>query len=130
MKARGTILRWIGIIGICCSSLCFLALPLLLILLPTSGFGWIHSETLTRSMLLMFLAMFLTGSVSSFRMHGRWGPFVAALLGAVVLAATAWHALPPQAGWAGLAALAATWAYDRKLMWNHHHHQQQGHGPG
>lgn len=120
MKRPGTLWRLAGLFGICCSSLCFLALPLLLLWLPASGFGWLHNETLTRSMLLMFLAMFLAGSTSSFRMHRSWPPVLLAFLGASALIATAWHGVRPWAGWLGLATLAATWAYDQHLMRVHH----------
>lgn len=110
--------RWrlASLIGVGCSSLCFLALPLLALLLPARSFGWIHNETLTRSMLVMFLGMTLWGSATSFRHHRRPGPAVLAIAGAVVLAAGAWGMLPLVAGWSALAALAAGWFWDMRLL--------------
>ncbi len=113
--------RWrlASLIGVGCSSLCFLALPLLALLLPAKSFGWIHNETLTHAMLVMFLAMGLWGSVTAFRHHRHLGPGGLAAAGAAVLAAAAWDWVPPAAGWAALGALTAGWVWDRSLLKKH-----------
>ena len=120
--------RLASLIGICCSSLCFLALPLLLLWLPATGFGWLHNEALTRGMLLMFLAMFLAGSVNGFKHHRRPTPLILASSGAVLLISTAWQLLPFWIGWLALAALIAAWLHDKNLMQGmHHEHPLRGH---
>lgn len=108
--------RLASLIGIGCNSLCFLALPLLVLWLPTAGFGWLHNETLTKIMLYMFLAMFLAGSTISFTHHGRPTPGLLALSGALLLIGTSWHAFPFWTGWLALALLIAAWLHDKNLM--------------
>lgn len=110
--------RWrlASLIGVGCSSLCFLALPLLALLLPAKSLGWIHNETLTRAMLVMFLAMALWGSAMAFRHHRRWGPGALAVAGAAGLIAGAWRAVLPAAGWSAFAALTAGWVWDMRLL--------------
>lgn len=110
--------RWrlASLIGVGCSSLCFLALPLLALLLPAKSLGWIHNEALTRAMLVMFLVMALWGSATAFRHHRRPGPGGLTVAGAAVLAATAWGLAPPAAGWSAFAALAAGWIWDMSLL--------------
>jgi hypothetical protein len=110
--------RWrlASLIGVGCSSLCFLALPLLALLLPAKSLGWIHDETLTHTMLVMFLAMALWGSVRAFRHHRSLGPGGLAVAGAAGLAAAAWDLAPSAAGWPALAALTAAWIWDMRLL--------------
>lgn len=108
--------RAVSLIGVGCSSLCFLALPLLLLWLPASGFGWLHNEPLTRAMLLMFLAMFLFGSVLASRIHGRLAPGLVSLAAALILAGRAWRLVEAWLGWLALAAITAAWAWDRRLI--------------
>lgn len=108
--------RVLSIVGIGCSSLCFLALPLLLIWAPAVGFGWLHNETLTRGMLLMFLAMSLGGSFGSYRVHRRLAPGLVALAGALILIGGAWHVVRHWLGWPALAAIAVAWAWDQRLI--------------
>ena len=110
-------LRLLSLIGVGCSSLCFLALPLLVLWVPASS--WFHNERLTRAMLLMFLAMSLAGSYSAFRHHRRLGPGACALSGAGFLIIVAWGGLPGPVGWIGLALLFAAWIWDQRLIREH-----------
>ena len=112
MKGWG---RVVSLIGVGCSSLCFLALPLLA-LWPMSALGWIHNENLTRGMLIMFLAMSLYGVARAYQRHGDPKPGVGALIGAAALVITAWGGVPPVIGWAALAPLAAVWLWDMQLL--------------
>lgn len=107
-------LRVLSLLGVCCSSLCFLALPLLAVWVPASS--WLHNETLTRLMLAMFLLMALGGGYAAYSHHGRRGPGICALLGAGLLVCAAWGAWPVPAGWSGLALLIAAWLWDLLLM--------------
>lgn len=121
--------RWrvLSLVGIGCSSLCFLALPLLLIWAPAVGFGWLHNETLTRGMLLMFLAMSLAGSFGAYRVHRRLAPGLMALTGAFILIGGAWHVVRHWLGWLALAAIAAAWAWDQRLIKGAHHAHDHSH---
>lgn len=112
--------RIISFVGICCSSLCFLSLPLVAFMVPY-GFGWLHNERLTRVMLLMFLAMSLIGTAGVYVAHHRRGPVVAAFLGAGLLVGTAWGFFPPTIGWLSLVFLSAAWIWDWQLMKFGHH---------
>jgi hypothetical protein len=107
-------LRLFSLAGVACSSLCFLALPLIALWVPASS--WLHNERLTRAMLLMFLAMALFGGYSAFRHHGRAGPGACALAGSAILIVVAWNGLAGPAGWLGLALLFAAWLWDWRLM--------------
>lgn len=119
----------LGLVGVGCSSLCFLALPLVALWLPLSRFGWLHDETLTRAMLLMFLAMSLMGTSAAFLAHRKSGPLLCAACGALLLTGTAWGRLSAAIGWLGLGALIAAWYWDRRLMQvEHHEHQEGRHG--
>lgn len=108
--------RLASLIGVGCSSLCFLALPALALLFPARALGWIHNEALTRAMLATFLAMALWGSTAAFLHHRRPGPAGLAVAGAAVLAASAWGLAPPVAGWPALAILAAGWLWDMRIL--------------
>ena len=111
--------RMISVLGICCSSLCFLSLPLAAFLVPY-GFGWLHNETLTRTMLAMFLAMSLAGTIGAFFAHRHSGPGFCALIGAGLLAGTAWRLFPPLIGWLSLVLLITAWIWDWRLMRHSH----------
>lgn len=111
--------RWQNVLsfaGVCCSSLCFLALPLIALWLPARGFGWLHNERLTRAMLLMFLAMTLAATLTAYRVHRKAGPGICAAAGSLALLGTAWGFLSTAAGWAALAALGAALFWDRRLL--------------
>lgn len=113
--------RVLSLIGIGCSSICFLALPLLLIWAPAAGFGWLHNETLTRTMLLMFLAMSLAGSLAAYQAHHRRAPGLAASAAALILVGGAWHLVRPWLGWLALAGIGAAWVWDQRLLKRVHH---------
>lgn len=119
--------RVLSLIGIGCSSLCFLALPLLLIWAPAVGFGWLHNETLTRSMLLMFLAMSLAGSFGAYRAHKSPWPGCISLAGALILVGAAWHLAAHWLGWPALAGIAAAWVWDQRLVKEAHHAHDHSH---
>lgn len=118
--------RIISFVGICCSSLCFLSLPLAAFLVPY-GFGWLHNETLTRVMLLMFLAMSMAGTVGAFLTHRRRGPGICAFLGSGLLAGTAWRLFPPPIGWLSVVLLLAAWIWDWLLTRGNHHEHMASH---
>lgn len=107
------LLRLLSLVGVGCSSLCFIALPLIALWIPASS--WLHNERLTRAMLVMFLAMALTGAYSAYRHHGKALPAACALAGAALLLAVAWGTLPPPAGWAGLVLLFGASLWDWRL---------------
>lgn len=106
-------LRVAGLIGAFCASLCFLALPLLVLWVPMSS--WLHDERLTRAMLIMFLAMTLLGTYGAYRRHRKAAPSLCGLAGALLLVLAAWHAVATAAGWAGLLLLVGAALWDRKL---------------
>ena len=106
----------IGLIGISCTSLCMLGIPLLATLLAALGLPNFLSEKLMMGMLLMFLVMFGTGTYSAFRHHHQLAPGVLAGLGTVILISASAMVVPMKAGWAALALFAAAWIWDAKLM--------------
>ncbi|MBI4341650.1 MAG: MerC domain-containing protein [Candidatus Omnitrophica bacterium] len=110
--------RWrlISLIGLGCSSLCALGLPLLVLWLPAMGLGWLLNDWLMRAMLIMFLAMYLGGVWVAFRHHRRFAPAMAGVVGAAMLIGTAWHWLPHRAGWLAMGALLAGWVCDQRLL--------------
>lgn len=118
--------RWwsaASLAGVCCSSLCFLGLPLLAMWASALGLGWLSSDGVMRAMLLMFLAMFGVGMVGAYRVHRRRGPAVAAVMGFLLLAGTAWHKLPHAFGWLALGLLVFAWLWDWRLVKRGQHHE-------
>jgi hypothetical protein len=111
--------RWgriVSLIGVGCSSLCFRALPLLVLWLPAFALGWLHNEKLTRGMLLMFLAMSLFGTVRAYQQHGDPKPGIVTLIGAALLVGAAWGDVRPIGGWLAMATLVAAWLWDMRLL--------------
>lgn len=104
-----------SLVGIFCSSLCFLGIPLLLSLAPFLAMDWLKNDSLMRIMLVMFLVMFAIGSISAFRAHRRKIPGILALFGACLLIAASLHAVIKQAGWLGFFCLIVSWFLD--LYW-------------
>lgn len=116
--------RWwrvTSLVGICCSSLCVVGLPLLSVWLPATFLGWVHNDRLARAMLVMFLVMALGGAASSFRHHHNRGPAALAVAGALALAAATWRTAPAVVAWLALAALISGGIWDWRLMRNVHH---------
>ncbi len=111
-----------GLIGLCCSSLCMLGLPLLMVWLATVNLGWLTHEALARGMLVMFLGMYGVGAFGAFRRHRRWGPTVLAVVGGSLVVGTTWHALPRVVGWLALGMFAAAWIWDMRLLKRCHEH--------
>lgn len=105
-----------GLVGVCCSSLCFLGLPLLAMGSSALGLGWLLNDTLMRIMLLMFLAMYGAGNIGAFLIHRRRGPGMVACLGAILLVGVAWHKFSPWAGWLALGSLLGVWWWDWCLV--------------
>lgn len=117
--------RWINaasVVGVFCTSVCFLGLPLLLFWVPAVGLGWLHNEWIVRSMLLMFLAMFGAGAAGAFREHRDPRPGITAAVSAAVLIGTAWHRAPVAAGWLAMAGIVAAWSWDWRLLKRQHVH--------
>ncbi len=114
-----------SLVGICCSSLCFLGIPLLLSLTPFLAMEWLQNDTLMRIMLVMFLVMFGIGSVGAFRSHHRKTPGILALFGACLLIGTSLHSIPKQVGWLGLASLFVSWFLDLYWMRKIRHEQEK-----
>lgn len=105
-----------GLAGVCCASFCFLGLPLLAMWASALGLGWLSNDSVMRVMLIMFLAMYGTGSVSAYLAHRRASPGMTAIIGAVLSLGTAWHKFPHVAGWLGLAILLGAWFWDWRLV--------------
>ncbi len=108
--------RVTSLVGIGCSSLCVVGVPLLAAWLPATLLGWVHNDTLTRAMLVMFLAMALGGAAGAFRHHRHGGPAMLATAGALALAAATWRFAPMGAAWLGLVALVSGGIWDWRLM--------------
>lgn len=108
--------RTVHLIGLCCSSLCLLGLPVLGLWLSARGLGWLVNEWLTRTMLLLFLILYGVGMLRSFRHHKRRGSGVLAITSGSLLVGTAWHVLPPYAGWIALGGLIVSQMWDRRLL--------------
>jgi hypothetical protein len=91
-----------------------LGLPLLVLLLPAVGFGWLLSEGWMRGMLLMFLGMYGVGAWSAFRHHRRRSPGLVAVISGALLIGTSWHLVPRAAAWVALVGLALAWFLDQR----------------
>jgi uncharacterized membrane protein len=116
--------RWriVSLVGISCSSLCMLGLPLLAVWLPVMRLGWLLNEGIMRWMLMMFMLMFAAGVVSAYQRHRNRLPAIFAVIGGFLMIAVAWHALPHGAGWPGLVSVAVAWVWDWWLMRKNHRH--------
>lgn len=122
--------RWwnlANLFGVCCSSLCFLGLPMLIAAIPVVGFAWLLNETLMRVMLIMFLLMFAVAAIAAFRVHHRWGPSVVTICGSLVLIGMTWHLFPKQAGWLALIGMTGAWFWDFRLLKKAHHEPMASH---
>lgn len=115
--------RWrlLSLVGLCCTSLCVLGLPLVSLGVAAVGLDWRVPLWFMRTMLLMFLVMYGIGAVHAHRCHRRWGPGLSAIAGGVLLLGTTWHALPHIAGWLALVLLAVGWGWDVRLVIRAHH---------
>lgn len=105
-----------GLVGVCCSSLCFLGLPLLAMGLSVLGLGWLLNDTVMRAMLFMFLAMYGAGHIGAFLIHRRRGPGMVASLGGLLLLGVAWHKFPSWGGWLALGSLFGAWWWNWRLV--------------
>src|SRR3989338_391910 len=112
----------IGFIGLCCSSLCLLGLPLLIVWWPTLTLGRLHNEILIRTMSVMFLGMYGLGTFGAFRRHRRLAPLGLALIGGGLLLTAVWHGLPHLAEWLAFGILTLAWVWDWQLLRTHHGH--------
>jgi hypothetical protein len=80
-------LDWLGVMA---SSLCIAhcaLLPLLILVLPAAGMGWIASESLSRTAIAIAAVVAAVALVRGRRAHGRCGPLVIAALGVAALVA-------------------------------------------
>ncbi|MBK8871780.1 MAG: MerC domain-containing protein [Elusimicrobia bacterium] len=101
---------------VCCTSFCFLGLPILAIWTSALGLGWLSNNSVMRAMSPMFLAIYGVGSISAYLTHRRAGPGMTAIIGAVLSLGAAWHKFPHAAGWLGLAILLGAWFWDWRLV--------------
>lgn len=108
--------RTTSLVGICCSSLCFLGLPLLLLWGPMMALDRFLNEKVMMGMLLMFFAMFAVSTISAFRSHRQLWPAIVGILGGILLWGRASHASPVLAGWLGLTFIFLSWFLDWRLM--------------
>ena len=106
----------IGLLGICCTSLCMLGIPLLFALLGAAGLGKLQNERVMNAMLLMFLVMYAAGSYRAFSRHRRWGPVVLTLLGSGLLVGIVLMIFPKVVGWIALAVFVGSWVWDMLLL--------------
>jgi hypothetical protein len=108
--------RIVSFLGLSCTGLCTLGLPLLAVLVPALGLGWPLGKWVMRAMLAMFLGMYGLGTLAARRHHHHTGPLWSAIGGGTLLVLTAWHLLPHAFGWLALGALAASWCWDWSLL--------------
>jgi hypothetical protein len=113
MKSRWRILSFVGL---SCSALCMLGLPLLALLASSMGLRWSPGDGLMRVMVVMFLGMYGMGTLVARRHHHRIAPLWLAVLGVALLLLTVWHAVPHTTGWLALALLTVSWCWDWGLL--------------
>ena len=111
----------VGFIGMFCSTLCVLGLPLLLAWLPAMNWGWLRHDGWFRGMLVMFLGMYGVGVLGAFRRHRRPGPVILAAIGVPLLVGTVWHVAPQPVGWLAFALFAGAWWWNAQLLKTVHH---------
>jgi hypothetical protein len=108
--------RVISTIGLCCSGLCLLALPLLLLWLPPGMGGWLHREALMRWVAAGSLVMYGLGMVATFRHHRSFDPGLLAAAGSLLFLAAAWDVIPHTFTWMAFCVLVVAWLWDRRLL--------------
>lgn len=105
----------LGILGLCCSGICLLGLPLLAFMMPAMKLGWFHDERIVWAIVLLSLGMYGLGLWGSVRRHGRRAPLLVALAGAAVLVGATGQIIPAWGGVIALVLLFGAWCWNRSF---------------
>ncbi len=110
-----------GLIGISCSSLCFLGLPVLMVLIPAEWMGSTFFQWTVRIMVFVSLYFSVSAAYEGFKLHHNLIPLLILLPASVVLVFLSFYLVPRPIGWLAFGAFIASWVWNRQLLKRTHH---------
>ncbi len=111
----------VGLVGVCCSSLCFLGLPVFMALIPSEWMGSTFFQWGVRIMVFVSLYFSVSAAYKGFKVHHNIWPLLILLSASIVLVFLSFYLVPRPIGWVAFGAFVASWFWNRQLLKRTHH---------